>query len=61
MKTERPGSIIGSALCASADGEIFWNDVNAHISDYQLSGWDVEIQYQMSDRYFSAFVIARKP
>ena len=46
-------------LVANGDAKTFTDDLNKEIDKFQSMGFKVEVQYSISNTYFSALVIAR--
>lgn len=55
-------SIVNTAHIANnlTQAELFGKNVNNAIDNMQNEGLEVEVQYQQSDKFFSAFIIGRK-
>ena len=52
--------IYETALVTQPNADTFLNNITKHIYDYQIKGYDVEIQYKPFGNYFSALIIAYK-
>lgn len=52
--------IYATALVTEPNADTFLDNISKHIDNYQIAGYDVEIQYKPIGNYFSALIIAYK-
>lgn len=52
--------IYATALVTQPYADTFLDNINKHIDNYQIAGYDVEIQYKPFGNYHSALIIAYK-
>ena len=48
-----------TGLVTDKKGKLFYKKISEIIDEFQLEGLEVEIQYQFSERTFTALVIGR--